>query len=521
MSTAAETLAKQLAQAGVQRAFGVTGSGASLALIQALARQNIPYHAAQHEASAALMAGACGFDGQLRAASITIKGPGFANAAPALLANLYEQRAMVSISEAYGPETPIWRRHKRLDHAALCETVAKAYCPTVATDKIADILALSSANPPGPVHLDLWAGSEMPAQIHVATQHPKSNGAFEDLLQRIQAASRPAIALGAGIRQHPALLKMLQDLRIPVVTTAAAKGCFDETLPHSAGIITGETGTYAPETTILPQADLVIGLCLSNEEVVAPGAFPAPLVMLDNGWAEPRNGFGAEIAVGRTNLDDIVVPLADALTAKDWGADLITKTRADRDDFLKQAGWQPALALGVLHKTLPDQTVLIPDTGFHCTMAETLWPARCGSGFLGSSRARYMGIAIPTAIGRALSDPDSPVLCVFGDGGFTPHAFEIALAVQHNLPILFAYFSDGGYGSVAGGASDPEIDGATRFDTNRRWNMVKTLGCTAHRVTDADALTAAVADWTPDQGPRFVQCNFDPAGYARQAKEMR
>ncbi|MBL1828579.1 hypothetical protein ELE35_29995, partial [Klebsiella pneumoniae] len=91
---------------------------------------------------------------------------------------------------------------------------------------------------------------------------------------------------------------------------------------------------------------------------------------------------------------------------------------------------------------------LILDTGLFCTIGETIWKASKPSDFCGSSNGRYMGCAIPTAIGVAISNQGKRVICVMGDGGIRPYFPEILLAVEENLPILFLLISDGYYGSV-------------------------------------------------------------------------
>src|SRR3989344_2101615 len=120
-------LAEALSEQKIKWAFGVTGGGASLELITALNEKGIKYYPVAHEAAAVMMAGACSKDGITRAAAITIKGPGFANALPGILSNNYEARPAITISEAYSPATPAHKTHKRLDHFAASVVFVKAF----------------------------------------------------------------------------------------------------------------------------------------------------------------------------------------------------------------------------------------------------------------------------------------------------------------------------------------------------------------------------------------------------------
>src|SRR5215212_6158473 len=151
-------LAEGLMQNGVKALFGVPGSGLSLQLITELEARGVPFYGATHEAAGALMAGAFGkLTGSL-GCSISIKGPGFANMLPGVLSNHYEQLPTLSISEAFGPATPGFRMHKRLDQHSLALSCAKAYATLGDPgDTVARLASQARAEIPGPVHLDLFA----------------------------------------------------------------------------------------------------------------------------------------------------------------------------------------------------------------------------------------------------------------------------------------------------------------------------------------------------------------------------
>ena len=126
MSELFQQLAGRLAASGIRHVFGVTGSGSSLGLINAMADRDIHYLPVNHEAAASLMAGGACFDYRCRAAALTIKGPGFANLTPGILANHYESRPAISISEAYPASVPNHQMHKRLGHEAMISGFCKS-----------------------------------------------------------------------------------------------------------------------------------------------------------------------------------------------------------------------------------------------------------------------------------------------------------------------------------------------------------------------------------------------------------
>ncbi|MFT6671224.1 MAG: acetolactate synthase-1/2/3 large subunit [Afipia broomeae] len=525
MSGHIEIFADSLVAGGIRHAFGVTGSGVSLKLIGALTERGVTYHATQTEAAAALMAGAAGWDGTLRAMSVVIKGPGFANALPGLIANRYERRPMVSVSEAYAEDAPQGARHKRLNHNVLTGEACLVHA-SVSDDgpTLGELITAAQGAPiAGPVHFDLMPNPGKGLRRAQPVPAAPRQGVSPDVLDRMKASRRPALVLGQDAR-HLMTEDALKGLRIPIATTAAGKGLVDETSAFAAGIVSGEKGRCAPEVTSLAQADLILAIGVSNDEMIAAGALPAPLILADLGDPALREGFG-EVAAFAARIEDVTQLLED-LRARDWGADAIASRRRSVEGLFDAEGTSLGAAITALQGLLPPGTVAIPDTGFHCTVTETLWQARTPAQALGASRSRYMGIAIPTAIGRAIADPGRPVLCVFGEGGLAPHFFELSLAVRLRLPILFLYARDRRYGSVAAFAPEAGfVADAIGFDNCRAAQMAASLGCRASRAntvqTMQDALAPLLTGGFGKSGPIFLQYDLDPETYAKAAKELR
>lgn len=525
MSRHIEIFADSLVAGGIRHAFGVTGSGASLNLIGALTERGVTYHATHTEVAAALMAGAAGWDGTLRAMSVVIKGPGFANALPGLIANRYERRPMVSVSEAFAEDAPQGARHKRLDHNALTGEACLIHA-AVSDDgpTLAGLIAAAQGAPlAGPVHFDLMPKPGKGMRRAEAMPAGPRQGISSDVLDRVKSAQRPALVLGQDAK-HLLTDDALRGLRIPIATTAAGKGLVDETSSFAAGIVSGERGRCTPEVTSLAEADLILAIGVSNDELITAGALPAPLILADLGYPALRVGFGA-VAAFSARIED-VEQLLEELRSHDWGADAIASRRRSIAGLFDAEGTSLGAAIIALQGLLPPGTVAIPDTGFHCTITETLWQARTPAQALGTSRSRYMGIAVPTAIGRAIADPGRPVLCVFGEGGLAPHFFELSLAVRLCLPIVFLYARDRRYGSVV--AFGPEagfVAGATGFDNGRAAQMAALLGCRSSRAdtvkTMQDALAPLLAGGFDKSGPVFLQYDLDPETYAKAAKELR
>lgn len=523
-------LARALCRLGLRHAFGVTGSGRSWRLITALEARGVVYEPVHHEAAAAIMAGAMSAAGR-PAAAIAIKGPGVANLLPGLAACHLEGWPALSIAEGYDADAPARLRHKRLDHDALLAPLVRAasHLGRWAEDLPA-LLAAARAEPPGPVHLtlaDLGADAAGPGPDRDAAAGAAPTGAepapAEETLARIARCRKPVLIVGSLALRRPWRAR-LRALRCPVLTTVSAKGAVDERAPSSAGIHTGAGGPLAPETALLAEADLAIGLGLRNTEVLSARPLGPPLALLDEAagaGAGPAFGHGFEAvstavdAGGRT-----LEPVFEALADKAWGEASIAAARRRLEARLLAPPWLPARCFALLDGVAWDHALVL-DTGAFCTVGEHLWRAGPARPFLGSSNGRMMGIGLPSAIGLALSRPGLPVVCAVGDGGIGMYLAELKLALEHRLPLCLVLMRDGRYGSIVAAASAPDLSARAVTLARPSWlRAIAGLGCPVLEVTDAEAFAAAVAGWDR-RSPLYLEAVFDPEPYAAMTEGLR
>ncbi len=520
-------IADAFASTGIAHAFGVTGSGASLSLITALQDRGVGYYPVVHESAAALMAGATCHDGATRGLAVTIKGPGFANLLPGQLANAYEGRPAISVSEAYAASANPWQAHKRLDHDAVGGSIFKA---TATLDdrgaRIDPLAAHARAEMPGPVHVDLTPAPDTvleATRVGDIVELPAGSEALDAALVLIVKSARPLVVLGSWALRRLGHLPWSR-LRVPLVTTAAAKGAIDEHGDFAAGVITGEAGELSPEANLFTGADLVVAFGLRNREVVKAAPYPCPLVAVDALPMADPGGFQPALECVAPDADGLAALFA-ALQAHDWGRDEVAQWRGRVEDHVLADETQLGHALRRAEETLAARDLfprLVLDTGFFCTVGETAWRCRTPGDYVGSAVGRFMGVSIPTAIGLAICDRERPVLCVAGDGGIGGAIAELALAVTENLPLVVICASDGGYGSVAAFASDtPAVIRATASGDRSWWKVADALGCAAAAPGDVNALARELDNWQPAGGPLFLQVRFDSEAYRRIPRALR
>lgn len=122
-----------------------------------------------------------------------------------------------------------------------------------------------------------------------------------------------------------------------------------------------------------------------------------------------------------------------------------------------------------------------------------------------------MGWAIGGAVGIALGCPDTPVVCITGDGSFLMTGQEITVAVQEKLPVIFVVLNDASLGTVKHGQklafaesvghALPEISYA---------DIAKAMGVKAHTIKSPDDMAALNIEAICNrQGPTLLDVHID------------
>ncbi|MBL6958313.1 MAG: thiamine pyrophosphate-binding protein [Rhodospirillales bacterium] len=514
--SALQALAQSIAARGTPRVFGIPGSGPSLTLIDALDKAGIPFITTHFEGSAAVMAGVTGYLSGQAGAAVCIKGPGLANMAPGLAFCSLEGFPMVALAEAYTPDTPSGKAHKRLDHGGLVAAVSKGHRFLSKSGPDYGALAdWAEADKAGAVLLNIAAEAidrddPLPSMVEADT-------GIGEILSRLGQSQRPVLIAGTlAIRQK--WTEHLNGLSIPIFTTAAAKGAVDETLAHAAGVYTGAGLDRVCEKTVLPQADLIIGLGLRSSEVLVSGNLPCAAVNIDPLGNAETPGFEFDSVAGTQEIG----ALFDALKDASWGlGDIAATHQALRTRLLEQA-FLPAQVFETLAARFDGQARLTVDTGYFCTIAEHAWQARTPGDFLGAGQSRYMGAGLPMAIAAALHDPNKPVIAALGDGGIGMYAAEAKLAVRHKLPLLIVLLSDGGFGSVRTRAINNGLTQQPLLIPHPSWlQAFDGLGIPGASVKSEPEFEKALADWNPASGPCYIEAAFDPDAYQDMVSGVR
>jgi acetolactate synthase-1/2/3 large subunit len=348
------------------------------------------------------------------------------------------------------------RVQMHVDHQQLFKPLTKGsflLAPGRMGETLDAAFALATAEPPGPVHLDLLddfavapAREARRALSRPAAPIGRRVRGLPAALKALRAAKRPVVALGlsavrSGVGRR--IERFIEAHAIPFVTTMMGKGAVPDDHPLCIGVVGRARHRWVE--AFLADADLIVGIGYDPVEIGYEEWMPkVPLVHVDSEpadtdseirvVAEVTGDLGATLealagaGLGRTTWDPVAI--------RDFRCGLAASLRPRSRRF------QPWQVLDLLREWLPADGILTCDVGAHTHLVATQWPVPRTGQLLVSNGWSSMGYAIPAALAAKLVRPTREVACVVGDGGFLMQAGEMATAARLGLRVLFVHLRD-------------------------------------------------------------------------------
>ena len=468
----AEILCILLERQGIEIIPGIPG-GANLPLYDALAgRGRIRHVLARHEQGAGFMAQGMARVSGRPAVFFATSGPGATNTLTALADARLDSVPIICVTgqvptamlgtdafqevDIYGMSLPVTKHNFLVRHVEeLLDVVPEAF-------------RIAASGRPGPVLIDVpkdvqTALMDMPEDMDQWPEPGRADeppaldqAALDRAAAFMNASKRPMLYLGGGVIGSGAsdtARALAEKLGAPTVMTLMGLG----SLPHDHPLSLGLLGMHAaPSANLaLEECDLLIA-CGARFDDRATGKLQrfcphAGVVHIDIDASE----FGKIRAPEAAVHGDVALALAELLprvTDRDRSAwtGRAMRLKASHPMIIPTLG-DPKSGYGMIRaagQSLPDNAIVATDVGQHQMRAAQVYPHRVPRRFLTSGGLGTMGFGLPTAMGAALAEPDTPVVCFTGDGSLLMNIQELATLAEHRLNVTLVLADNRSLGLV-------------------------------------------------------------------------
>jgi acetolactate synthase-1/2/3 large subunit len=321
----------------------------------------------------------------------------------------------------------------------------------------------ATSSTPGPVHVDFLGHEgeltdEAEADLsffyessykNVPAKRPQPIlEEIDEVVEALRKAERPVLIAGRGAVISGAqaeVKKLAEAINIPVGVSMDAKGILPDTHP----LYIGPVGTYCRPCAneVVFEADFVFFIgCGTGDQVTKSWTLPrcdVTVAQLDINPSEiGRNYPGAITVLGdaRNALSVLNTKLKNFQKNETWCQKARTYVKEYLDSIafkcnLNAVPVRPERLCREISEILPDNAVLVADTGFSAIWAGTLIDFTSPYQIF-LRAAGSLGWAFPAAIGAKCALPDRPVICFTGDGAFWYHLSELETAVRCKIPTV-------------------------------------------------------------------------------------
>ncbi|MDD6450674.1 MAG: biosynthetic-type acetolactate synthase large subunit [Lachnospiraceae bacterium] len=323
---------------------------------------------------------------------------------------------------------------------------------------------IATTGKPGPVLIDIpkdiqtaMGPSEYPDHVDIRGYKPNTSvhiGQLKKAYQLLRSARQPMLLAGGGVNISGAnqeLLRFVETMHLPVVTTVMGRGAIPTNDPHFIGDL-GLHGKYAANMAV-SNCDVLFSIGTRFNDRITGDL---------NEFAPKAKIIHVDIDTSSISRNVVVdVPIvADAGLAlsklNEWAEPMDTETwfqrirEWDREHPLtmkKNQGLTPEKIIQTMNQVFP-KAIVTTDVGQHQMWTSQFLEVNADKKLITSGGLGTMGFGFPAAIGAKAGCPDLPVLCVTGDGGFQMNMQEMATLVTNRLPVIVCLFNNQYLGMV-------------------------------------------------------------------------
>ena len=474
-----QRFAAALKRHGVEYLFGQSNPPALTMAADDLGIRQIGY---RQENSGTYMA-----DGYARATGkvpvVTAQnGPAATLLVPGLAECLSASTPIIALVQDVGPSTQDRNAFQELDQLELFKGVSKWIRRVTTADRIEDYVDMAftaaASGRPGPavllVSMELLAErEERPVAMRKAHlgRYPMDRSQPEQAQIALAAellanANAPIVYAGGGVigsRAQEELRELQEIAHLPIATSTMGKGGVDETHPLSMGVIGYFMATRGMAKFVKPMvtdADVVllIGNRTNQNGTDSWKLLPreATYIHIDidsmeigrNYEALRLNG-DAKLTLSALNSAMAAQDLSKRQSARASIVSTIATARLRHQEEIagvaqsEAAPIRPERFMAELEKQLADDHIVVADASFSSIWVANYLTAKFNRRFITPRGQAGLGWGFPLAMGAKIGNPDRPVFCIVGDGGFGHVWSELETACRHGIKVVVAVMNNG------------------------------------------------------------------------------
>jgi acetolactate synthase-1/2/3 large subunit len=477
--TGAEIFVEALRREGVKTVFGLPG-GVVLKIFDVLCQQkDIDFVLTRHEQGAAHMAeGYAKATGRAGVVLVT-SGPGMTNIVTGLADAYMDSVPLVAFTGQVSTNLIGNDAFQEADNVGISRPCTKHNVLVKDVNDLAQTIKeafyIASSGRPGPVLVDIpkdvsteKTEFKYPEKVNLRGYNPTINGNKHQIKQaaeEIMKAKKPMIYVGGGAVFSDAadeIRDLAEITQIPVTMTLMGLGSFPGTHPLSLGML-GMHGGYWTNMA-MHYADLLIAVGARFDDRVTGKLSEfcpeARVIHIDIDPTSIKKTFHAHIPIVG-DVKTVLRQMNVILRSLDGNP---AEMRAARAPWLKQVEeWRkahplsykhdekiskPQFVIERLYELTKHDAIIATDVGQHQMFAAQYFKGTKPRTWLTSGGLGTMGFGFPAAIGAQKAFPDRLVVCITSEGSFQMNLQELAVAVEHKLPVKIVLLNNGVHGMV-------------------------------------------------------------------------
>ena len=336
---------------------------------------------------------------------------------------------------------------------------------------IAKAFFIARTGRPGPVLVDIPKNAQIgqmdfaytPCEsIRSYTVRPTvDQSKIDEAIETINAAQRPLILLGQGVKLSGAeqkLIEFAEKANIPVASTLMGLSAMPSDHPLFMGMV-GMHGNIGPNV-LTQETDLLIAMGMRFSDRITGDlkvyASQAKVIHVDIDKSEIGKNVKTDIGIHADISDalDELLLKAQHVDRKDWIDQFTEKYKFEYKNVIDLIinPTQDEMTMGEVVKAVTEHTdakaVVVTDVGQQQMIAARYSHFRQTLSFITSGGLGTMGYGLPAAIGAKVGVPDRQVVVFCGDGGFQMTMQELGTIMQNGIGVKIVILNNGYLGMV-------------------------------------------------------------------------